>query len=383
MSVRCPKCGGTAERAGGVCPACGAALPPPAKKKKKKRINRFVRSLLAVWRTLVVLLLSAAAFALALAGACLVLTRGPSEDARNLFVQSADETSALKFLPRWFLPEETVEAILHPVRGGDGAAPGFKAIGYEPAEGETEAPPLVVITEESVTDELEIIDIRKATFKGKMLIIHDPSRVVVGTLDRYGGSGMYLTEFMDKYDAIAGTNAGGFDDPGGNGSGGIPDGIVMENGAIKYGSRTSWYRNLIGFDADHILHVGSMTGQDALDLGIVNAVSFSPGPVLIQDGVKLTDLGGGVNPRTCIGQREDGAVLLAVLEGRHPDSLGATYDDLADLMEEYGAVNAANLDGGSSSAMMYDGEQITKGSNLIGSRRMATAILVLREGGGS
>ena len=66
-----------------------------------------------------------------------------------------------------------------------------------------------------------------------------------------------------------------------------------------------------------------------------------------------------------------------VVEGRHPDSLGATYDDLANLMEEYGAVNAGNLDGGSSSAMIYNGEQITKGSTIIGSRRMATAILVL------
>ena len=49
-------------------------------------------------------------------------------------------------------------------------------------------------------------------------------------------------------------------------------------------------------------------------------------------------------------------------------------------MEEDGAVNAGNLDGGSSSAMIYNGEQITKGSNLIGSRPICTAILVLGEG---
>ena len=40
-------------------------------------------------------------------------------------------------------------------------------------------------------------------------------------------------------------------------------------------------------------------------------------------------------------------------------------------------MNAANLDGGSSSAMIYNGEQITKGSTIIGSRPMCTAILVL------
>lgn len=47
-------------------------------------------------------------------------------------------------------------------------------------------------------------------------------------------------------------------------------------------------------------------------------------------------------------------------------------------MYEYGAVNAANLDGGSSSLMYYNGEQVTKGSNLVGMRQMSTAILVLQ-----
>ena len=79
----------------------------------------------------------------------------------------------------------------------------------------------------------------------------------------------------------------------------------------------------------------------------------------------------------CIGQRADGTILLLVLEGRKPDSLGASYDDIAGLMFDNGAVNAANLDGGSSSQMYYNGEQITRGSNLIGMRQMADAILVL------
>jgi exopolysaccharide biosynthesis protein len=120
-----------------------------------------------------------------------------------------------------------------------------------------------------------------------------------------------------------------------------------------------------------------MTGQEALDKGIVSACNFQPGPVLVKDGVKQTGLGGGVNPRTCIGQREDGTILLMVIIGRKTSSLGATYDDLANLMYEYGAVNASNLDGGSSSLMYYQGEQVTEGSNLIGMRPLPTSILVL------
>ena len=355
-----------------------AASRPPRRKR-----SAVARVFITIGRALAVLLTTVLIVAVFLVAVCLVMTHGPSENAKNLFVNSMDETSALKFVPRLFLPGEEVEAILHPVR--EQPAPDtFRAIGLEPADGTTEeepeATPLVQIDETNVTDELEVVDIRKATFKGKMLIVHDPSRVIVGTLDRWGGSGLYLWDFIDKYNAVAGTNAGSFEDPGGMGTGGIPDGLVMKDGLISYGSTSAYYTGVLGFDGDHVLHVGSLTGQEALDLGLVTAVSFPPGPTLIKDGVKLTNLGGGVNPRTCVGQRADGAVLIAVIEGRHPDSLGATYDDLADLMEEYGAVNAGNLDGGSSSAMIYNGEQITKGSNLIGARPLATTILVLQEG---
>ena len=120
-----------------------------------------------------------------------------------------------------------------------------------------------------------------------------------------------------------------------------------------------------------------MSGQQALDLGLMSAVSFSPGPVLVKDGGLQTNLGGGMNPRTCIGQCADGTILLMVIEGRKPDSMGATYDDIAKIMYDRGAVNAANLDGGSSSLMYYNGEQITRGSNIIGMRQMSTAILIL------
>ena len=217
------------------------------------------------------------------------------------------------------------------------------------------------------------------SFKGKMMIIHDPSKVIVGTLDAYGAAyhGLYLYEFIEKYGAIGGTNAGGFYDPNGGGNGGTPDGLVIRDGQIAWGSPGNWYINVIGFDSNNVLHVGDMSGQQALDLGMTSAVSFSPGPVLVKDGVMRTGLGGGMNPRTCIGQRADGTILLMVLEGRKPDSLGATYDDIAQIMYDYGAVNAANLDGGSSSLMYYKGEQITRGSNIIGMRQMSTAILVL------
>ena len=356
-----------------------------SRKRKTQRPRRspFFRFMRFLWRSATVILLTALVFAVFVVAVCGVLTLGPSDRARDLFVLSVTESSALKFVPHLFLPEETVESILHPVRE-EPQPDVFRELGYETAvdepNSEEKNDKLVKIDEEHLHDELEIIDIRKPTFKGKMMIVHDPSRVIVGTLDTYGGSGWYLKDFVIRYHAVAGTNAGSFVDPDGHGTGGIPDGLVMRDGRIDYGAAGATYSGVLGFDANHILHVGTMSGQEALDLGLVTAVSFPPGPTLIKDGVKYKNLGGGYNPRTCVGQRADGAVLLVVIEGRHPDSIGATYDDLADLMEEYGAVNAGNLDGGSSSAMIYNGEQITKGSNLIGSRPICTAILVLGEG---
>ena len=215
------------------------------------------------------------------------------------------------------------------------------------------------------------------------MIVQDPKRVCFGVLDAYGEEqeGRFLYDFIDAYRGVGGTNAGGFYDPEGNGNGGIPEGVVISGGELRYGEEDTVYSNVIGLDAQHRLCLGDMTPAEALEQGIESAVSFAPGPVLVKDGVRQQKLGGGINPRTCIGQRADGSILLLVVEGRKPDSLGATYDDLAELMERYGAVNAANLDGGSSSLMYYKGQQLTRGSNIVGMRTLATAVIVLPEGG--
>ena len=343
-------------------------------------------------RTAIVLLVTILLILVLALGACGVLAWGPSSEWTRRFVATFDESSAMKFVPRMYLSEATVQSYLHPA-GSSSAEPEddlFIELPFEdgtetPAEPETSsAVPTVDPAQQPVVGEngqwLEVIDMKGPSYKGKMMIIRDPSKVIVGTLDAYGAAyhGLYLYEFIDKYGAIGGTNAGGFYDPNGGGNGGTPDGLVIRDGQIAWGAPGSWYINVIGFDADNVLHVGDMSGQQALDLGMTSAVSFSPGPVLVKDGVKRTNLGGGMNPRTCIGQRADKTILLMVLEGRKPDSLGATYDDIAQIMFEYGAVNAANLDGGSSSLMYYNGEQITRGSNIIGMRQMSTAILVLK-----
>lgn len=84
------------------------------------------------------------------------------------------------------------------------------------------------------------------------------------------------------------------------------------------------------------------------------------GPTLVADGkVCVTtreeafggDVAGGRAPRTAIGVKADGTLLMAVVEGRSDTSRGMTLEELAAWMKQMGAVDAINLDGGGSSAL--------------------------------
>lgn len=333
----------------------------------------------------------------------LIIVYGPSAEARELFVLSLSETSAAKWVPRLFMSSSAISAIkdngVTAADQGDVEMDTTLIIGtgkndtdkpqYD-SEGNLYVPsdiPDYTVTEPDnvfLTDDgITIVRVSGTTYKGYMMIIDDPSRVFVATLDAYGEDceGLTLDGFINKYDAIGGTNAGGFVDPGGTGNGGIPDGLVIGNSEIMWGGTDKIHYCVIGFDKNNILHVGNFSGEMALEREIVNAVSFAPGPLLVVNGKAMNEsrsLGGGLNPRTAIGQRADGAILLLVVDGRQVQSLGATYDDLVDIMLSFGAVNAANLDGGSSTRMHYKGEYINDCASLIGQRGLPNAILIKR-----
>ena len=115
-------------------------------------------------------------------------------------------------------------------------------------------------------------------------------------------------------------------------------------------------------------------------MGIRDAVSFGPALIVNGEAANYSGVGGGLNPRTAIGQRADGAVLLLCIEGRRSSSMGATMADLIDIMVQYGAVNAFNLDGGMSSSMYYNGEEIIDNANIRQDRAIPTAWVVLPQG---
>ena len=130
---------------------------------------------------------------------------------------------------------------------------------------------------------------------------------------------------------------------------------------------------------NELIEMGSLIEQ-AIEMGMRDCISISNsiGPFLIINGEAqdVSGVGGGINPRTAIGQRADGSVILLVVDGRQANSLGATFADLLYIMQEYGAVNASTMDGGTSTQMYYDGEVINKPYSPTGPRQCPTAFLV-------
>ncbi|EKN41339.1 hypothetical protein CFSAN001627_13918, partial [Clostridium botulinum CFSAN001627] len=121
------------------------------------------------------------------------------------------------------------------------------------------------------------------------------------------------------------------------------------------------------------LVVGDHTVDELLKMGVVEALSFRN--TLIING-KPIPYNEGINPRTAIGQKQDGTIVLLVIDGRRGIKQGATLEEVENILLQRGVVNASNLDGGSSSTMYYKGKVINRPCNWDGERTVATSIYV-------
>ena len=292
-------------------------------------------------------------------GLCMVMNvifNGPSPAARDLLTMTLLEPSATKWIPALFMGEELVEQIradaenvdvLDDVSDGSQITINNSAISGNSDEWA------------KYPDGIRIETIQGDTYTAHVMIIRDPSTVYLSTsTDNYSIDipGTRITKQIETEGAIAAINAGAFNDDGTGGSyvGSLPVGLVVSDGKIAWDDGKI-YEGFVGFNQDNVLVVAnSMDAKTALSMGIRDGCCF--GPVLLMNG-KINQVefssNSGYNPRTAIGQRADGAVIFVCIDGRQVGSLGGTYSDLIDIMVEYGAVNACNLDGGSSSVMLY------------------------------
>jgi len=318
-----------------------------------------------VSRVLITLLVTIAIFACFLYGVMAMLVFGPSKTAKTQFVLSVRETSAIGFLANLFVSNEEINRIE----------------AENSIKDTTEVTNTSLVSTDTATssDNIEVIDIKGSSFKGKLMIIDDPSRLFVGTVESFHeGEGEVVASMAERYGAIAGINGGEFVD-GVTTYTAMPVGLVMVNGEVLNGNEDETY-HVTGISNDNKLVIGNMTMARAKELGIRDCVSVSNliGPFLIVNGEMqdVSGTGGGLNPRTAIGQTADGKILLLVCDGRQITGMGASFADLQDIMAEYGAVNASVMDGGTSTQMYYNGEVINNPYSPTGPRTCPTAFLI-------
>lgn len=310
-------------------------------------------------RSLLVIVTLVLCVALALVLVLNIIFNGPSENARQRMTMTLLEASATKWVPKLFIGEAEVERIKN---GG---------IGEELPDDAVDTSLITIDNSTAITgstdewkdhpDGIRIERMAGQTFTSHIMIIRDPSRVYLATSSlpfSKDKPGMRITAAMEKEGAVAAINAGAFWDNGTGISavGSVPEGLVIAGGEVVWTQNESYDpEGFVGFNTDNILIVDkSMTVQKAKELNIRDGCGF--GPVLIKNGEineSAYNSPSGYNPRTAIGQRADGAVIFVCIDGRQAGSLGGSYKDLIDILVKYGAVNACNLDGGSSSVMLY------------------------------
>jgi len=270
----------------------------------------------------------------------------PFRELRDLYIGTAMTTYTHQWLAKLFFSDETINEVMSQQVSPDLEINTVKLDVYTKKE-----------------NKIQTFDISGSNYTGKLLKISNPEQVFVGISNNFGTKGQFLEEMAKDYSAVAGINGSGFIDEDGKGKAAYPVGILISEGEWIFDPEYSEY-DVIGFDYDNNLIVGTYTKNEILNLNLRDAVE--PFYKLIINGekrIKSGNGGYGLHPRTAIGQTLDGSILMLVIDGRQLHSIGATMKDCQDILASYGAINAAALDGGSSSIMYYSGEVQTKPSN--------------------
>lgn len=300
-------------------------------------------------------------------GLFFLLLYGPYDGFRNFWITSSMTTMSHQYLAKWFFSDEQIYKVLSMngiIEVSDDSNPDLITI-----KKYSSTPKVYknqyekeILTKNPDNDLYKVIEIGGTGYRGYLVAIYDPSRVSVATTRYIGKRGEAITTVAKNNNAIIAINAGGFYDPDWNSNGALPHGVVISNGKLVSNyDKANVGGGIVGFTNEHKLVLGRWSADEALKMGIRDAVEF--GPFLIVNGKSSFVKGNGgwgIAPRTAIGQRKDGIVLFLIINGRIPSSIGADMSDLTEVMENYGAYNAANMDGGSSTELVINNKIINK-----------------------
>ena len=330
-----------------IMPSLRKELDKKEKKPKKGKIKTILSSLVIIGSSL-----------------GLFLFYGPFNFFRDFWITSAMTTMTHQYLATWFYNDDVINKVLsknHMVEVNDTTNPDLVNISdYNKNQTIYKNEYEKEILEHGDGALYKVIDIKGTSYQGYLVAIYDPSRVSIATTKYLGKRGEAITTVAKRENAIIAMNAGGFYDPDWNSNGALPHGTVISNGVVVSDfDDANMSGGFVGFNKENKLVLGKFSREQAVSMGIRDAVEF--GPFLIVNGKSSFVKGNGgwgIAPRTAIGQRSDGIVLLLVINGRLATSIGADMGDLTEIMENYGAVNAANMDGGSSSELVINNKII-------------------------
>ena len=335
---------------------------PKALRKDKKKKN--AKKILLVLVILAILGVGSGGF----------LLYGPYSGFRNWLITTAMTTMTHQYFATWFYDDETINQVLaqnkvnevNEITDTDTIVIDTDKI-EKTYENEYER---AILEKDPNNDEYKIIEIKGKGYSGYLAAIYDPAKIKTVYTKKLGTSGQYLTQMAKDNDAVIAINGGGFEDPNFNSNGANPLGITFSGGKLITSKTWNGSGGLIGFNEENKLVLGKMTVKQAQQMKIRDGVTF--GPFLIVNGKASKVLGNGgwgTAPRTAIGQRKDGIVLFLVIDGRTLKEPGADMNDLIEIMQNYGAYNATNLDGGTSSAMVVNGKIINDPVDSTGAHR--------------
>ncbi len=321
-------------------------------KKRAKRLNIKTRRILILLSSIIIVGLSSGMFIL----------YGPWSWVRNRLITTAMTTMSHQYLARWFYDEDTINEVLannKVIESGEDTDLNLIKIGDEKKKYSSSYEKDILDRKKG--DLYKVIKVSGTGYNGYLVAIYDPSKVKMAISSRVGKTGQSLKVIAKNNKAIVAINASGFYDPDWNSNGGIPHGTIIKDSKIVWDYEDAKVGGgFIGFTKDNKLMLGRMTAQQALNKGMRDAMEF--GPFLIVNGKKSFikgDGGWGIAPRTAVGQRKDGIVLFAVIDGRGRNhSIGIDMVGMTELLYNYGAYNAANMDGGSSTGLVINNKLI-------------------------
>ncbi len=219
-------------------------------------------------------------------------------------------------------------------------------------------------------EEILLVRVKGSGYRGILAIAKDPSRLNVENSSGVGQFGQLTGTIAEAHNGILATTCSGFidiDNQGnwGNGNGGLIAGYAMSNGhgyGTHYVSNPNFQYYRLEIHEDDLIYIKKVDKEVSEDCR--DATEFQP-PIIIDGEVLESDYWVELNPRVCIGQSDRYEMLLLVIEGRiyAEGILGTDVNECAKILSRHNAVQAMNVDGGTSAMMWYDGEYVIRGSN--------------------